>query len=91
MNEWLEKEPHFWAACDSKSSTSYLYYDFNMDPVEFAQELYDKKGVLVCHGECFEQDKSFRIGYGFGDAEYFKAGLAEISSFVKELESEGRI
>ncbi len=91
LNEWLENEPHFRAACDSKSSTSYLYYDFNMDPVEFAKELYDKKGVLVCHGECFEQDKSFRIGYGFGDTEYFKAGLAEISGFVKELEAEGRI
>lgn len=91
LNQWIAEEPDFWVACDSMSSTSYVYYDFDMDPIEFAQGLYDTKGVLICHGECFEQDKSFRIGYGFGDVDYLKAGLKEISAYVKELKEAGKI
>ena len=91
LNQWIAEEPDFWVACDSMSSTSYVYYDFDMDPIEFAQGLYDTKGVLICHGECFEQDKSFRIGYGFGDVDYLKAGLKEISAYVKELKEAEKI
>ena len=58
---------------------------------DFAQELYDKKSTLVCHGACFEQEHCFRIGFGFGDLAYFKAGLDQIGEIVKELETEGRI
>lgn len=91
LQEWISAEPHFRIACDSMSSTSYINYDFDMKAEEFAQKLYDAKGVLICHGGCFEQDKSFRIGYGFGDADYLKAGLLNISQFVKELEASGEI
>jgi len=72
LNEWLKTQPHLKAACDSNSSTSFLYYDLDISAEDFAQRLYDEYGVLVCHGACFEQEKSFRIGYGFGDVEYFK-------------------
>lgn len=88
VEEWIKTQPHFRLACDSKSSTSYIYYDFNLPPQQLAQALYDAKGVLVCHGECFEQDRSFRIGYGFGDVEYLKAGLKELGDFIKELEEQ---
>ncbi|MGF6376740.1 aspartate/methionine/tyrosine aminotransferase [Clostridiales Family XIII bacterium PM5-7] len=91
LYQWLEGEPHFKVACDSMSSTSYLYYDFDMDSIAFAQGLYDEKGVLICHGDCFEMERSFRLGYGFGDVEYLKKGLAEISAYVKELEAKGKI
>lgn len=87
VEEWIETQPHFRLACDSMSSTSYIYYDFDLPAAEFAQKLYDAKGVLVCHGECFEIEKSFRIGYGFGDVEYLKAGLNALGDYVKELES----
>nr|WP_315019821.1 aminotransferase class I/II-fold pyridoxal phosphate-dependent enzyme [uncultured Aminipila sp.] len=91
LNEWLKTQPHFRVACDSMSSTSFLYYDFDMPAEEFAQRLYDEKSTLVCHGACFEQEHSFRIGYGFGDIEYFKDGLKQIGNFVKELEEKGEI
>lgn len=91
LEEWISREPHFWIACNSMSSTSYVYYDFDIKAEEFAQRLYDTKSVLICHGGCFEQDKSFRIGYGFGDADYLKAGLSKISEFVRELETAGEI
>lgn len=91
LKEWVETQPHFFIACDSMSSTSFVYYDFDIPAEEFAQGLYEAKGVLVCHGACFEQEKSFRVGYGFGDGTYFKAGLKQISAYVKELEDQGRI
>ena len=53
---------------------------------QFAEDLLAKKNVLVCQGGCFQQDKSFRIGYGFGDVEYFKEGLALLGEYLKELE-----
>ena len=46
-----------------------------------------KKGVLVCQGGCFQQDKSFRIGYGFGDPDYFREGLTLLGEYLKELET----
>lgn len=91
LQEWIKKEPHFFIACDSMSSTSFVYYDFDIPAEEFAKGLYETKGVLVCHGACFEQENSFRVGYGFGDGNYFKAGLAQISAYIRELEDQGRI
>lgn len=91
LYKWLETQPHFRAACGSKSSTSFIYYDFDIPAEEFAQGLFDEKGVLICHGACFEQEHSFRIGYGFGDVAYFTAGLEQIGEYVKELEQKGRI
>lgn len=91
LKEWLKGQPHFKPAVESKSSTAFLYYDFDIPAADFAQELYDKKSTLVCHGACFEQEHCFRIGFGFGDLSYFKAGLDQIGEFVKELETEGRI
>lgn len=91
LKEWLKGQPHFKPAVESKSSTAFLYYDFDIPAADFAQELYDKKSTLVCHGACFEQEHCFRIGFGFGDLAYFKAGLDQIGEFVKELETEGRI
>ena len=91
LEEWVKENPHFSIACPSMSSTSYLFYDFDIPAIEFAQGLYDTKSVLVCHGDCFELEHSFRLGYGFGDTEYLKAGLREITAYVKELEDTGRI
>ncbi len=86
LYEWLKSQPHLRLACDSSGPTSYIYYDFDIPAQKFAEDLLEKKGVLVCQGGCFQQEKSFRIGYGFGDANYFKEGLALMGEYIKELE-----
>lgn len=86
LHQWLKDQPHLRLACDSMGPTSYIYYDFDIPAQQFAEELLAKKDVLVCQGGCFHQDKSFRIGYGFGDVEYFKAGLERLGEYLKELE-----
>ena len=86
LYDWLKSQPHLRLACDSSGPTSYIYYDFDIPAQKFAEDLLEKKGVLVCQGGCFQQEKSFRIGYGFGDANYFKEGLALMGEYIKELE-----
>ena len=90
LYEWLKSQPHLRLACDSSGPTSYIYYDFDIPAQKFAEDLLAKKGVLVCQGGCFQQEKSFRIGYGFGDANYFKEGLALMGEYIKELEQWAR-
>ena len=86
FHEWIKTQPHLRLACDSAGPTSYVYYDFDIPTQEFAEDLLAKKNVLVCQGGVFQQEKSFRIGYGFGDVEYFKEGLALLGEYIKELE-----
>ena len=85
LYDWLKSQPHLRLACDSSGPTSYIYYDFDIPAQKFAEDLLEKKGVLVCQGGCFQQEKSFRIGYGFGDAEYFKEGLRLLGEYIKDL------
>ena len=90
LREWLRTQPRLRLACDSAGPTSYVYYDYDVPAQKFAEDLLASKGVLVCQGGCFQQEKSFRIGYGFGDVEYFKAGLARFGEYLKELDGEER-
>lgn len=85
LNEWLEGQPHFHLACQSKGSTSFLTYDWDIPTKEFCEDLFDKTGALVCHGMCFNMEHGFRIGYGYGDVEYFKAGLAKLAEYAASL------
>lgn len=89
LEQWILDQPRLSIACDSMSSTSVITYDLDMNATEFAQGLYDEKSVLVCHGDCFEMDRSFRIGYGFGDVQYFTQGLSLIGEYIRELEEKG--
>ena len=86
LNKWIDTQPHLKLACDSTASISLVLYDFDIPAKEFATNLFEKTQTLVCHGGCFGIEKSFRIGYGFGDVDYLKKGLAEIGKFVSELQ-----
>ena len=85
LNEWLKGQPHLHLACESQGSTSFLTYDWDIPTKEFCEDLFDKTGALVCHGMCFNMEHGFRIGYGYGDVEYFKAGLAKLAEYSQGL------
>ncbi|MBP3883823.1 MAG: aminotransferase class I/II-fold pyridoxal phosphate-dependent enzyme [Olsenella sp.] len=85
LNEWLEGQPHLHLACQSQGSTSFITYDWDIPTKEFCEDLFDKTGALVCHGMCFNMEHGFRIGYGYGDVEYFKAGLAKLAEYTASL------
>ena len=85
LNEWLKGQPHLHLACESQGSTSFITYDWDIPTKEFCEDLFDKTGALVCHGMCFNMEHGFRIGYGYGDVEYFKAGLAKLAEYTQGL------
>lgn len=85
LREWLKGQPHLHLACESQGSTSFLTYDWDIPTKEFCEDLFDKTGALVCHGMCFNMEHGFRIGYGYGDVEYFKAGLAKLAEYTQGL------
>lgn len=85
LNEWLKGQPHLHLACESQGSTSFITYDWDIPTKEFCEDLFDKTGALVCHGMCFNMEHGFRIGYGYGDVEYFKAGLAKLAEYSQGL------
>ena len=37
---------------------------------------------------CFNMEYGFRIGYGYGNVEYFKAGLAKLAEYAASLPDE---
>lgn len=85
LNEWLKGQPHLHLACESQGSTSFITYDWDIPTKEFCEDLFDKTGALVCYGMCFNMEHGFRIGYGYGDVEYFKAGLAKLAEYTQGL------
>lgn len=86
LNAWIADEPHYRIVCDSHGSTSFLTYDFDVPAKQYAEDEMAQTGTLVCHGMCFGVEHAFRVGYGFGDLDYFKAGLEGISRYARILE-----
>jgi len=54
--------------------------------VKLCEDVYEKLGVLLCHGDCFDEEKCFRMGYGFGDPEKFSKGLELLGGYFDELD-----
>lgn len=89
LDAWIAGEPHYHVVCGSHGSTSFLTYDFDMPAKAYAEDEMAQTGTLVCHGMCFGVEHAFRVGYGFGDLDYFKAGLEGISRYARILEERG--
>lgn len=86
VEDWVQSEPHISWVKPQGGSITLLYYDFDMNSYDFCQKLFDRTGVFVSPGDCFEMPGSFRLGYAGNTAEYLKAGLDGISRFMKTLE-----
>ena len=56
-----------------------------MNSTEFGEALYREKGVMVCHGDCFDMAKSVRMGFGYIDSDLRREGLAELGAFVASM------
>lgn len=85
LDAWLARQPHLSTLPQSFSTTAFITYDYDIPCEELCHDLYEKTGVLLCHGGCFEMPRSFRLGYGFGDPEKFRAGLQVLEDYLREL------
>ena len=87
LDAWLRKEPHLSYCKPQAGTTALVFYDFDIPSYDFCRRMFEKTGAFVTPGDCFEQPRSFRIGYAC-DRQVLKDGLAALSAFVKKLEEE---
>lgn len=85
VDEWIRKQPALSTYGESLTTTILVHYDYNVDEVELCTDIYEKTGVLLCHGDCFEEKKCFRLGFGFGDRELLRKGLDKLGRYFTSL------
>lgn len=83
--DWIRSRPRLSVYGESLTTTMLVHYDYDVDEVELCTDIYEKTGVLLCHGDCFEEKKCFRLGYGFGDTKLLEDGLAELGGYLDSL------
>ena len=86
FDEWISTQSHLSCSNESLGTTAFITYDYDMPTEALCSDLFEKTGVLLCHGECFNIPKSFRLGYGFGQPEHFKKGLKVLGEYLDTLE-----
>ena len=89
LDKWVQSEPRISFVKPKCGTTALVYYDYDMDSVEFCTRMYHETGAFVTPGACFEEEKSMRVGYA-NDRETLTAGLAAVSAFLRILEREGK-
>ena len=89
LDKWVESEPRISYVKPCCGTTALVYYDYDLDSVEFCTRMYHETGAFVTPGACFEEEKSMRVGYA-NDRETLTAGLAAVSAFLRILEREGK-
>lgn len=89
LDKWVESEPRISFVKPKCGTTALVYYDYDLDSVEFCTRMYHETGAFVTPGACFEEEKSMRVGYA-NDRETLTAGLAAVSAFLRILEREGK-
>ncbi|GHT00282.1 aminotransferase [Synergistales bacterium] len=85
-DEWLSVHPRLAAYGETLTSTMLIHYTYNIDTVELCNDIYETTGVLLCHGDCFEEQKCFRLGFGFGDKSILVNGLDALDKYFKKFE-----
>ena len=88
IDNWLATQPYVHQYADAYGSTYFLHYDLDVDSQKFCDDLLDKKGVLICHGDCFDVPHTLRLS--IGHAEHLEEGLRRLSEYIKELVKDGK-
>ena len=89
LDQWVASEPRISYVKPQSGTTALVYYDYDLDSVEFCTRMYHETGAFVTPGACFEEEKSMRVGYA-NDKETLTAGLEAVSAFLRILEKEGK-
>ena len=87
IDKWLDGHKYLRQYADSYSTTYLIHYDLDVDSVTFCEELLEKKGVLVCHGDCFYLPHTFRMTLSHAD--HLEEGLRRIDEYIEELVAAG--
>lgn len=89
LDAWVQQEPHVRYTKPQAGTTALVCYDLDVPSYLFCEEMYHKTGAFVTPGDCFEEPRSFRIGYAC-DRQTLEQGLRAISEYIACLASEAR-
>jgi len=82
LDDWLSTQSHLSCSNVSLGTTAFVTYDFDIDTEDLCADIFDKTGVLLCHGGCFDVPNAFRLGYGFDYPEHFQEGLNILGDYL---------
>ena len=88
IDKWIEENPRLHQYAEAWGTTYLVHYDLDIPAQEFCDGLLDEKGVLVCHGDCFDIPNSFRIT--LSHAHELEEGLRRINEYIDEQVAKGR-
>ncbi len=87
LDRWLVTQPYLTCKNKSFGSTAFIKYDFDISSVDLCTDIYENASTLLCHGDCFEIPKSFRLGYGYVDPDVLTEGLDVLGRYFKNLQA----
>lgn len=84
LDNWIKEHPKFSYVKPKAGTTALIYYDFDIDSYDFCIGLMEHSKTILTPGDCFEYEKSFRIGYA-SSTEVLVDGLAMLEDYSKRL------
>ncbi|MDI3480550.1 MAG: hypothetical protein PWQ97_205 [Tepidanaerobacteraceae bacterium] len=84
--KWFKEHSHFFDYVTPRAGvlTFPRIKNIPMTTEELCKKLFEKEGLLMVPGECFEMPGYLRIGFG-NDSKMFQTGLSIFSSFLNSL------
>lgn len=89
LDAWVRSEDRIDYVRPAAGTTAFLHYDYEIPSKDFCFRLFRGDGTFMVPGSCFGMENRLRIGYAY-DPEQLEIGLANVSSFLRILEGEGR-
>lgn len=86
FDDWLSSRSHLDCSKSSLSTTALVHYDYDAASDALCADVLEEAGVLLCYGDCFEEPKTFRLGYGFDDPEEVAAALDALGSYLDGMQ-----
>ena len=83
LDAWVQREPHLSYVKPQAGTTALVSYDLDVPSYDFCREMYHATGAFVTPGDCFEQERSMRIGYAC-DKETLQKGLEAVSAYLAQ-------
>ena len=84
LDKWVNDTPQVHYVKPQAGTTAHVYYDLDIPSYDFCREMYHKTGAFVTPGDCFEQPRSFRVGYACSKQELI-SGLAAVTEYLNTL------
>ena len=83
LDAWVQREPHLSYVKPQAGTTALVSYDLDVPSYDFCREMYHATGAFVTPGDCFEQERSMRIGYAC-NRETLQKGLEAVSTYLAQ-------